>query len=70
MHGGLCINLTQFLTYINFIQVNREPGSMESGHSGMLIHTTEELCKIMRTAKRKGFRIECHAIGDAAVEQV
>ena len=39
-------------------------------HTGMLIHKTSELRDMIVHAKRHGFRLEIHAIGDAAAEQV
>jgi len=37
-------------------------------HRGILMHSQEELNQIVSTANERGFRIEAHAIGDAAAE--
>jgi predicted amidohydrolase YtcJ len=39
-------------------------------HDGILLHKTDVLADMIAKAKSKGFRVEAHAIGDAAVEQV
>jgi len=41
-----------------------------SSHSGILIHELSALVSRMRKAREAGFRLETHAIGDAAAEQV
>lgn len=37
---------------------------------GLLINSSKELCKMIAMAKSKSYRVEIHAIGDAAAEQV
>jgi hypothetical protein len=39
-------------------------------YKGVLIHSTEDLCRMINQSKTRGFRLEIHAIGDAAAEQV
>lgn len=43
---------------------------VEGAITGVLIHEIGYLCGIIRKATEKGFRIEVHAIGDAAAAQV
>lgn len=42
----------------------------ELSHHGVLIHGADEMSSMIALAKRKGYRLEIHAIGDAAAEQV
>ena len=39
-------------------------------YKGILIHTKDSLVRMISDASEKGFRVEIHAIGDAAAEQV
>lgn len=39
-------------------------------YQGILIHTKEKMVQMISDAHSKGFRVEIHAIGDAAAEQV
>ena len=40
------------------------------GYKGVLMHQTEAMRDMISEAKRGGYRLEIHAIGDAAAEQV
>ena len=40
------------------------------GHRGNLIYSDEELYRLVKEARRNGFQVATHAIGDAAVNQV
>lgn len=42
----------------------------DTKHKGILIHTKENLTNMITDSSRQGFRVEIHAIGDAAAEQV
>lgn len=49
----------------------RSPDSEESRKSmGVLVHSNHHLQSIITEARHDGFRLEIHAIGDAAAEQV
>ena len=39
-------------------------------YKGVLMHETEVMRNMITVAKRSGYRLEIHAIGDAAAEQV
>jgi hypothetical protein len=41
-----------------------------SPHKGMLIHSTQSLVDMIQSATERDFRVEIHAIGDAAAAQV
>lgn len=43
---------------------------IEGGHRGILIHETQALTEMVRTARAQGYRLEIHCIGDRAAEQV
>lgn len=45
-------------------------GDMEAQYSGVLIHSSSDLESSIRLAKTNGYRLEIHAIGDKAAEQV
>jgi hypothetical protein len=41
-----------------------------SNHTGILVHKNKDLEDMISHARGLGFRVEIHAIGDAAAEQV
>ena len=43
---------------------------ISKGYTGVLMYKTEELISMITLAKKHAYRIEVHAIGDAAAEQV
>lgn len=45
-------------------------GSSSGGHSGVLIHSPGALVDMVGSARARGYRLEIHAIGDAAAAQV
>jgi len=45
-------------------------GLSTAEHSGILIHSNESLLRQMKAARSRGFRLEVHAIGDAAAATV
>jgi predicted amidohydrolase YtcJ len=42
----------------------------EGPYRGILMHKTDKLTAMVRSARAKGFRLEVHCIGDRAAEQV
>lgn len=40
------------------------------GHIGVLLHQTDDMRAMIVEAKSSGYRLEVHAIGDAAAQQV
>ena len=47
-----------------------EDCAVESAHTGILTHSREDLTRMVTRARHLGMRVEVHAIGDAAAEQV
>ena len=47
-----------------------QPQPLEPPHTGLLIHKTLDLREMVELADKAGFRLEIHAIGDAAARQV
>lgn len=42
----------------------------KSDYSGLLMYTKDDMLRMVTTAMKQGYRLEIHAIGDAAAEQV
>ena len=51
-------------------QTDLDMNPSEEAHQGILLHKTEELTSMVANARKKGFRLEIHCIGDRAAEQV
>lgn len=50
--------------------ISEEDCAVDSAHTGILTHSREDLTRMVGRARQLGMRIEVHAIGDAAAEQV
>ena len=50
--------------------VESNEGERTTSVTGVLIHSNDDLCTMISDARARGFRVEIHAIGDAAAEQV
>lgn len=70
--GTAAIRSTDVDMAANASQVGDGEGgySNDSSHTGMLIYSDAELESMIGTAKSHGYRVEIHAIGDAAAGQV
>jgi predicted amidohydrolase YtcJ len=51
-------------------QVSNIDVASDSSFKGILVQPTDSLIEMISSAKAKGYRLEIHAIGDAAAEQV